>query len=287
MKLAPPVLGVFSRDVRPRDGPIAPVHHPCMPALPESFRAYVVDKPEGGAFVRGLRTLTPADLPPGEVTIRVEWSGVNFKDGLAARADGRVARSYPLVPGIDLAGIGGGLRRRRVSGRDGRPGERLRHRHRAPRRVRRAGTDPGGLGRAAAGRSDGAGRDGHRHRGVHRRDERPGTRGSRPPTRRRARARDRCVGRRGLHGRRDPGVPRPRGLGRDRQDRRGSAPVGPRRGGDPHPRGGHGRRAAPWTPRAGRAPWTRSARRRCPTSSGPSGSARPWRRPATRAARSS
>ena len=38
------------------------------------------------------------------MTIRVEWSGVNFKDGLAARADGRVARSYPLIPGIDLAG---------------------------------------------------------------------------------------------------------------------------------------------------------------------------------------
>ncbi len=75
-----------------------------MPDLPVSFRAYVVDKPEGGAFTRGLRMLTPADLPPGEVTVRVEWSGVNFKDGLAAREDGRVARGYPLVPGIDLAG---------------------------------------------------------------------------------------------------------------------------------------------------------------------------------------
>jgi putative YhdH/YhfP family quinone oxidoreductase len=75
-----------------------------MSKLPESFRAYVVDKPEGGAFTRGLRILVPADLPPGEVTIRVEWSSVNFKDGLAAREDGRVARGYPLVPGIDLAG---------------------------------------------------------------------------------------------------------------------------------------------------------------------------------------
>ncbi len=74
-----------------------------MSDLPASFRAYVVDRPEGG-FTRGLRTLTPADLPPGEVTVRVEWSGVNFKDGLAAREDGRVARGYPLVPGIDLAG---------------------------------------------------------------------------------------------------------------------------------------------------------------------------------------
>jgi acrylyl-CoA reductase (NADPH) len=75
-----------------------------MPDLPASFRAYVVDRPEGGAFSRGIRELAPTDLPPGEITVRVEWSGVNFKDGLAAREDGRVARGYPLVPGIDLAG---------------------------------------------------------------------------------------------------------------------------------------------------------------------------------------
>lgn len=75
------------------------------PAIPASFRAYVVDLPEGGAFTRGVRTLAPDDLPEGNVTVRVEWSSVNFKDGLAARADGKVARRYPLVPGIDLAGV--------------------------------------------------------------------------------------------------------------------------------------------------------------------------------------
>ncbi|MDP2349943.1 MAG: alcohol dehydrogenase catalytic domain-containing protein, partial [Chloroflexota bacterium] len=75
-----------------------------MSDVPVSFRAYVVDRPAGGAFSRGLRELAPTDLPPGEVTVRIEWSGVNFKDGLAAREDGRVARGYPLVPGIDLAG---------------------------------------------------------------------------------------------------------------------------------------------------------------------------------------
>ncbi|MFN8631544.1 MAG: alcohol dehydrogenase catalytic domain-containing protein [Chloroflexota bacterium] len=75
-----------------------------MSDLPASFRAYVVDKPADGAFSRGLREFDTRDLPPGEVTVRVAWSSVNFKDGLAARADGRVARSYPLIPGIDLAG---------------------------------------------------------------------------------------------------------------------------------------------------------------------------------------
>jgi acrylyl-CoA reductase (NADPH) len=41
----------------------------------------------------------------GDVTIRVEYSSINYKDGLAIQADGRVARVYPLIPGVDLAGI--------------------------------------------------------------------------------------------------------------------------------------------------------------------------------------
>ena len=74
-----------------------------MTAIPATFRAYVVDR-QNDVFSRGLRALTPADLPDGEVEIRVGWSSVNYKDGLAATADGKVARTYPLVPGIDLAG---------------------------------------------------------------------------------------------------------------------------------------------------------------------------------------
>lgn len=84
--------------------PAMPDRSAASGTVPASFRAYVVDKPDGGAFSRGVRELAADDLPPGEVTVRVEWSSVNFKDGLAAREDGRVARSYPLVPGIDLAG---------------------------------------------------------------------------------------------------------------------------------------------------------------------------------------
>jgi acrylyl-CoA reductase (NADPH) len=72
-------------------------------ALPDPFRAYVVNR-VGERFERGLRTLTPDDLPDGDVDIRVDWSSVNFKDGLAVTPDGKVARAYPLVPGIDLAG---------------------------------------------------------------------------------------------------------------------------------------------------------------------------------------
>lgn len=85
-------------------GPALRAYHRAMSELPATFRAFVVDKTADGAFSRGLRDLETSALPPGEVTVRVGWSSVNYKDGLAARADGRVARSYPLVPGIDLAG---------------------------------------------------------------------------------------------------------------------------------------------------------------------------------------
>jgi acrylyl-CoA reductase (NADPH) len=74
-----------------------------LTAIPERFRAYAVDRPDG-AFERGIREAGPDGLPPGDVEIKVEWSSVNFKDGLAATEDGKVARNYPLILGIDMAG---------------------------------------------------------------------------------------------------------------------------------------------------------------------------------------
>jgi acrylyl-CoA reductase (NADPH) len=71
--------------------------------LPDRFRAFVAER-AGDEVHRGLRELSPADLPEGDVTIRVAWSSVNYKDGLATVPKGRVARISPLVPGIDLAG---------------------------------------------------------------------------------------------------------------------------------------------------------------------------------------
>lgn len=67
------------------------------------YRAIVVDK-QGEEFSVAVRELTESDLPPGEVTIKVEWSSINYKDGLALTPAGRVVRSYPMVPGVDLAG---------------------------------------------------------------------------------------------------------------------------------------------------------------------------------------
>ena len=68
-----------------------------------SYRAFVVNK-NGDDFSAAVTELQDSDLPPGEVTIAVEWSCVNYKDGLAASPNGRVVRGYPMVPGIDLAG---------------------------------------------------------------------------------------------------------------------------------------------------------------------------------------
>ncbi|MDO8484914.1 MAG: acryloyl-CoA reductase [Candidatus Limnocylindrales bacterium] len=74
-----------------------------MTAIPARFRAYVAER-VGDRVDRGVREFAEADLPPGGVEIRVGWSSVNYKDGLATRADGKVARISPLIPGIDLAG---------------------------------------------------------------------------------------------------------------------------------------------------------------------------------------
>ena len=74
-----------------------------MSAIPATFRAYVAEKADDGVE-RGVRDFREADLPGGEVEIRVAWSSVNYKDGLATRANGKVARISPLIPGIDLAG---------------------------------------------------------------------------------------------------------------------------------------------------------------------------------------
>ena len=75
-----------------------------MTAIPGSFHAFVSEKVDD-RVLRGVRPFAESDLPDGEVEIRVGWSSVNYKDGLATRADGRVARINPIIPGIDLAGV--------------------------------------------------------------------------------------------------------------------------------------------------------------------------------------
>jgi acrylyl-CoA reductase (NADPH) len=72
-------------------------------ALPDEFPAFLATQRDD-AVDRGPATLAAQDLPEGDVTIRVDWSSINYKDALATVPKGQVARISPLVPGIDLAG---------------------------------------------------------------------------------------------------------------------------------------------------------------------------------------
>lgn len=87
--------------------------------MSDRFRAIRVDKAEGGQSVE-IGELSDADLMEGDVTVDVEYSTVNYKDGLALTAKAPVIRKFPLIPGIDFAG-----RVRSSDTPDFRPGDRV------------------------------------------------------------------------------------------------------------------------------------------------------------------
>jgi NADPH2:quinone reductase len=68
------------------------------------FKAFRIHS-EGGKIAARYEPVTLDDLAPGEVVIRVGYSDINYKDALAATGAGKILRRYPLVGGIDLAGV--------------------------------------------------------------------------------------------------------------------------------------------------------------------------------------
>ena len=68
-----------------------------------TFRAIVIDKTEAGQSV-GLTDFDEKNLMDGDVTVRVEWSTVNYKDGLAVTGKAPVVRRFPMIAGVDFAG---------------------------------------------------------------------------------------------------------------------------------------------------------------------------------------
>lgn len=68
-----------------------------------SFSGILIEKTDTGTTAR-LTRLDEADLPPGEVTVRVAYSTLNYKDALAIHNRAPVVRTFPMVPGVDLAG---------------------------------------------------------------------------------------------------------------------------------------------------------------------------------------
>ena len=72
--------------------------------MPDTFRALRLFKTDAGQEMKFV-DLTEADLGEGDVTVKVEYSTLNYKDGLALTGKAPVVRVWPMTPGIDLAGV--------------------------------------------------------------------------------------------------------------------------------------------------------------------------------------
>lgn len=68
------------------------------------FKGILIEKDESG-YRASVKELDDAQLPEGNVTVRVSHSTLNYKDGLAITGKGPVVRKFPMVPGIDLVGV--------------------------------------------------------------------------------------------------------------------------------------------------------------------------------------
>ncbi len=69
-----------------------------------TFRALMLYE-DGGKIVQRLEAVDEIRLPPGEVTVAVEYSTLNYKDAMVLQGLGRLVRNYPHIPGVDFAGI--------------------------------------------------------------------------------------------------------------------------------------------------------------------------------------
>lgn len=69
------------------------------------FRALVVEKDEAGQTTAHVQRVEEDRLPPGDVTVAVEYSTLNYKDGLCLGSGGGLVKAWPHVPGVDFAGV--------------------------------------------------------------------------------------------------------------------------------------------------------------------------------------
>jgi putative YhdH/YhfP family quinone oxidoreductase len=74
-----------------------------MTDIPETFKAFRIHNDAEG-YRSGLENISIDELSKGDVVIRGEWSGINYKDALAATGKAKILKTYPLVGGIDVAG---------------------------------------------------------------------------------------------------------------------------------------------------------------------------------------
>ena len=138
-----------------------------------AYNALLIDK-DGGDYRASIQRLDEDNLPEGDVTVRVDYSTINYKDGLAITGKSPVVRKFPLVPGIDFAGTV-----ESSSHADWKAGDKvvLNGWGVGESALRRAGAARAGQGRLAGGaarRAEHAPGDGHRHRRLHRHAVRDG-----------------------------------------------------------------------------------------------------------------
>ncbi len=69
----------------------------------DTFKAFVL-RQENGKTSHAIENLTVDDLPAGDVLVAVDYSSLNYKDGMAIAGVGKIVREFPMVPGIDLSG---------------------------------------------------------------------------------------------------------------------------------------------------------------------------------------
>jgi acrylyl-CoA reductase (NADPH) len=74
-----------------------------MSHMTDTFNALVLRESDDGP-VGAIEQLTDADLPDGDVTVAIDYSSLNYKDGMALKGIANIVRSYPMVPGVDLTG---------------------------------------------------------------------------------------------------------------------------------------------------------------------------------------
>jgi acrylyl-CoA reductase (NADPH) len=75
-----------------------------QPAIPATFRCYLVERPADGPVTAGVAERRIDELPEGDVLVRVAYSSLNYKDALAATGNRGIVKRFPHVPGVDAAG---------------------------------------------------------------------------------------------------------------------------------------------------------------------------------------
>lgn len=69
------------------------------------FKAFIIGQDNNKKIVSGLGTMAATELDPGELTLKVHYSSINYKDALAATGTGKIIRRFPCVGGIDMSGV--------------------------------------------------------------------------------------------------------------------------------------------------------------------------------------